>query len=72
MTQDWTNFEDFLWDSFCDGQETRELRLAQTELSYLKQRYPLSSYVATSSEQSDGKTWYLITLCRRDPVCASA
>jgi hypothetical protein len=62
MTQDWMNFEEFLWDSFCDGQTKRELRLSQDELSYLQGRYPLASSSARSQKQSDGKTWYLITL----------
>lgn len=61
MTQDWINFEEFLWESFRD-QTMRELRLSQDELSYLKGRYPFASSSARSQMQSDGKIWYLITL----------
>jgi len=69
MAQDWIIFEEFLWESFCDGQTSRELRLSQDELSYLKGRYPLASSSASSQTQSDGKTWYLITLSQRTPLC---
>ena len=72
MAQDWMYFEEFLWESFCDGQTVRELRLSQDELSYLKGRYPMTSYSANSPEQGDGKTWYLITLSQRNPFYVPA
>jgi len=60
MSQNWTAFEDFLWESFCDGQATRELRLSQEELLYLQTRYPASS-CAHSGQEKDGKAWYLVS-----------
>lgn len=61
MSQNWTVFEDFLRESFCDGQANRELRLSEDELQYLKTRYPVSS-CASKGQELDGKSWYLVTL----------
>lgn len=69
MAQNWMAFEDFLWESFCNGQNMRELRLSQDELSYLKARYPLASCQSERREE-DGKTWYVITLQKRNPFYA--
>lgn len=62
MTQDRMHFKDFLWDSFCDGQLTRELRLSQDELSCLHLHYPTAVCDATDLSPSDGKRWYCISL----------
>lgn len=69
MAQNWMVFEEFLWDSFRNGQNMRELRLSQDELSYLKARYPLASY-SRDSQEEDGKNWYVITLKKREPFYA--
>lgn len=61
MTRDWTGFDDFLWESFSEGQPLRELRLSREELHRLESRYPLRGLEPTSAEQ-DGKRWYLIAL----------
>lgn len=53
-------FKDFLGDSF---KETlcRELRLSNTEIEYLKSRYPNTIIERLSKEESqDEKHWYLI------------
>lgn len=62
MTQEYLPFEEFLWDSFCDGQTRRELRLSPDELSILCRCYPEANYRACSPPSSDGKCWYVISL----------
>lgn len=68
MPQNWTVFEDFLWESFCEGQAMRELRLSDEELQYLKARYPVSS-CAPRGQGQDGKSWYLVTLRQGAAFC---
>lgn len=63
MAQDWSLFDEFLWDCFCDGQCSRELRLSEEELAYLSQRYPLQASRPESAEEQ-GRCWYHITLQR--------
>jgi len=62
MGQDWINFKEFLWDSFCDGQTKRELRLSDEELSFLCQCYPEASYRVAGTPSVDGKCWYAVSL----------
>lgn len=62
MAQDWLRFEEFLWESFCDGQTRRELRLSEEELSILRLHYPEATCHTDNIPSPDGKCWYTISL----------
>lgn len=62
MGQDCIYFKEFLWDSFCDGQTNRELRLSDEELTFLYQCYPEAICRAAGTHSADGKCWYAVSL----------
>lgn len=62
MTQECLEFEEFLWDSFCDGQTRRELRLSEEELSLLCRCYPEATYSPCDTPTPDGKCWYAVSI----------
>lgn len=54
-------FERFLSDSFKEVL-SRELRLSEEELEYLRSRYPKASIERLPMEDlPDGKSWYLVS-----------
>ena len=59
MAQNLEYFDEFLWESFCNGRAQRELRLSAEELRYLQARYPLRAWEPIGAEK-DGKCWYVI------------
>ena len=65
-----TEFEAFLWDSFCHGQTIRELRLSKDELQKLQAHYPAASLVEASAEL-EGKAWYHVTLSAGTTACGA-
>lgn len=56
------NWQNFLWDSFADGESQRELRLSPKELELLLGCYPKSTALSTSETQKDGRAWYLVEI----------
>lgn len=59
----WEYLESFFMDSFIDGQGSRELRLSQEELHYLKLRYPSAEFRVLDEYgiSNLNKQWYLVT-----------
>lgn len=62
MEQHWLQFEEFLWDSFCEGRTHRELRLSTEELAFLQQHYPHATCAPCDGPQVDEKCWYMVHL----------
>lgn len=66
--QDWTYFEKFLSESFCEGQVSRELRLSPAERDYIRTCYPSISVSPLGSADTP-KGWYLVTIgTKRDGI----
>lgn len=62
MTQEQLSLEAFLWNSFCDGQRLRELRLSAAELSTLQAFYPSADCQRCTDDDSLEKAWYRVQL----------
>ena len=59
----WDYLEQFLLESFCEGQISRELRLSVEERDHIKLCYPSMS-VLPLGHQDATKSWYLVTVSR--------
>ena len=55
------DLEKFITDSFSGGRVECELRLSDTEVDYIKERYR-DATLQPFTEKKDGKTWFLVNL----------
>lgn len=60
----WSYLEQFLSESFSEGQVSRELRLSPAERDYIVECYPSISILALD-RQDTPKGWYLVTVNRK-------
>lgn len=58
-------FENFLADSFKDGNMLRELRLSNKEIEYIKDKYPQAVIKRIMTDDNkDGRIWYELSFSR--------
>lgn len=68
-----TTFEDFLYESFSDGIYSRELRLSDSEVNFMKEKFPnmkietLADPKNRSLQEDENKKWYKVSIASKKP-----